>query len=73
MCGAVVASASSREFIQKHAEIVLDNDPIVSKTDYGTIFMWPSMIAYSCIVRKDQQEKVSYLWWIRVVGGSIKS
>lgn len=46
--------------IQSHIDSILHLTPSICETPYGTIMLWPLMIASSCMTRKEQQDLVQY-------------
>lgn len=63
MCGAVVDDPCALGTIQSCVDEYVANDAIVSTTAWGTIAVWPMMIAGSCMLKRAQQAKVCHDIW----------
>jgi len=50
----------SLSVIQSHIDSILNLTPSICETPYGTIMLWPLMIASSCMTRNEQQDLVRY-------------
>lgn len=63
MCGAVVDDPSTLRTIQHYVDEYMEKDDVVSATEWGTIAVWPCMIAGSCVTRRDQQDEICRDLW----------
>lgn len=63
MCGPVVDDPTALQVIQYYVDEYMTKDDIVSATGWGTISVWPCMIAGSCATQKQQQDEFCHDFW----------
>ena len=63
MSGAIIDDEDTLRRIQHHVDEYMIRDAIVSATEWGTLAVWPCMIAGSCTTRQEQQDEICRRFW----------